>query len=406
MTWKVAKNEKIKYIIRTALFSSTLLFTVLTSSAQNIDGIKFQTGLSFDQIKKKAKTENKYIFVDTYTTWCIPCKKMEEEIFPLKRAGDFFNSNFINYKVQIDRKQNDPDFIKKAYNDASFIEKTYSISSYPTYLVLNADGILLHQVIGASESVEEFINKMQKALDPVTQGSNLVKEFDNGRRDSSFLKLMIEYGSKSDTKNRASYVQAYLKTQENLLTAQNIRYILQSVASSRDVGYDILINHPKEVIAAANERWRNYVIDEVIFNDHILPLLRKEGKKEILAGGMYAYKGEIINNVNWILIKELLEEKFKDRSDVLLINAKINYYRWSNDWKNINIALLNYVNENNSLDLSLINTTAQYFISFCKESENLNYAIKWAEVLKKSNQKNFTDTYNELAKTIHKVHNK
>ncbi len=36
--------------------------------------IHFENGLSWEQIKEKAKAEHKYIFVDCYATWCGPCK--------------------------------------------------------------------------------------------------------------------------------------------------------------------------------------------------------------------------------------------------------------------------------------------------------------------------------------------
>ena len=39
-------------------------------------GIQFEIG-SWKEVLQKAKQENKLIFVDLYTTWCGPCKKME-----------------------------------------------------------------------------------------------------------------------------------------------------------------------------------------------------------------------------------------------------------------------------------------------------------------------------------------
>ncbi len=66
-------------------------------------GIKFEEGLSLKQIKEKARTENKYIFIDCYTTWCKPCKAMEKDVYSDKGVGDLFNKKFISAKIQMDR---------------------------------------------------------------------------------------------------------------------------------------------------------------------------------------------------------------------------------------------------------------------------------------------------------------
>ena len=49
-------------------------------------GIQFETG-SWKEVLQKAKQENKLIFVDLYTTWCGPCKKMAAETFPSRSWG-------------------------------------------------------------------------------------------------------------------------------------------------------------------------------------------------------------------------------------------------------------------------------------------------------------------------------
>ena len=83
-----------------------LLFTVialsvhLASAQMSIDkGIQFEHNLSWTQIKAKANSEQKYIFVDCYATWCGPCKFMRAIIFPQQAMGDFFNDRFVSVPV-------------------------------------------------------------------------------------------------------------------------------------------------------------------------------------------------------------------------------------------------------------------------------------------------------------------
>src|SRR5689334_16594298 len=95
------------------------LFSLSTIAQETVKetGMHFEHG-TWAEIKAKAKKENKNIFMDAYTTWCGPCKMMAKNIFPLPEAGEFFNANYINVKVQLDTTKNDDEYIKGWYRDA------------------------------------------------------------------------------------------------------------------------------------------------------------------------------------------------------------------------------------------------------------------------------------------------
>src|SRR5438067_1186400 len=96
-----------------------LMCIPLIVHAQNEQkGIHFENGLSWQQIKSKAWTENKYIFVDCYATWCGPCKAMDKNVYPKDSLGDYMNDKFISVKVQFDSSKQDDEEVKKWYADA------------------------------------------------------------------------------------------------------------------------------------------------------------------------------------------------------------------------------------------------------------------------------------------------
>lgn len=66
--------------------------------ASHAQGVKFESG-TWKEILTKAKTENKTIFVDVYTKWCGPCKHVSETVFPQEKLGEYYNSRFINFKI-------------------------------------------------------------------------------------------------------------------------------------------------------------------------------------------------------------------------------------------------------------------------------------------------------------------
>src|SRR5687768_11107058 len=85
---------------------------------QEEKGIKWTTGISWQQVKEKAKQENKYIFIDAFTTWCGPCKMMDKNVYANDTVGDYFNQHFISVKAQMDKSKNDNEQVQSWYNDA------------------------------------------------------------------------------------------------------------------------------------------------------------------------------------------------------------------------------------------------------------------------------------------------
>ncbi len=137
LTREQMKNMK-KILIIVLFLTSGLV------KAQEEKGIQFEHELTWTQIKEKAKKENKYIFLDGFTTWCAPCKIMANNISPQPAVADFFNYNFFNVKVQFDVAKNDNEEVKSCYKDAKIIQYTYKVNGYPTYLFFNPQGELVH----------------------------------------------------------------------------------------------------------------------------------------------------------------------------------------------------------------------------------------------------------------------
>ena len=104
-------------------------------------GIKFQKSDLLRPLLEQARREGKLVFVDFYATWCGPCKAMERNVFSDKRIGDYFNDNFISYKVDAD-------------GQGSHIAAIYDIKSLPTLLFLDGNGEILarhNSAIGISQ---------------------------------------------------------------------------------------------------------------------------------------------------------------------------------------------------------------------------------------------------------------
>ena len=64
-------------------------------------GVEFRD-LTFGQALEQARTENKLVFMDCYTSWCGPCKNMLKNVFTLPEAGEFMNAHFVCVKYDME----------------------------------------------------------------------------------------------------------------------------------------------------------------------------------------------------------------------------------------------------------------------------------------------------------------
>ena len=116
-------------------------------------GIKFLTSDLLRPLLDQAKREGKLVFVDFYATWCGPCKAMDRNVFSDKKIGEYFNENFISYKVDAD-------------GVGSHIAAIYDISNVPTLLFLDTDGEILvrrNSAAGISELKRMALQAQQKS---------------------------------------------------------------------------------------------------------------------------------------------------------------------------------------------------------------------------------------------------
>lgn len=154
-----------------------MLFLLLFIKSQCLYGqensVVFQP-LTFSEAKQKAKAENKYIFLDAYTVWCVPCKRMEKDVFSQKQAASFFNPLFINVKFDMEK------------GEGIELREKYQVAAFPTYLIITPKGELVHKIIGYSP-LDTFLVKVKKGLTLDYASENLHKKFIAGERSPAFI---------------------------------------------------------------------------------------------------------------------------------------------------------------------------------------------------------------------------
>jgi len=155
-----------------------LSISFLTAVSAMAQGIDFFHG-TWAEALAKSKEEGKPIFVDAYAVWCGPCKKMAREVFTRKDVGDFYNANFVNLKIDMEKEEN------------IVFRQKYPVSAFPTLFYIKSDGEVIRKVKGA-QKVEAFLQLGKSILSKIDYSAEYVKEYEKGNRDPEFIYKYIQ----------------------------------------------------------------------------------------------------------------------------------------------------------------------------------------------------------------------
>ncbi len=114
------------------------------------NGIKFRSG-SLNSNLAKAKSENKPVFLDFYTTWCAPCKYLDQDVFSHQFVYDYYNDNFINLKIDAEK------------GEGPKIKDKYFVSAYPTLIFLDSEGNEIERHVGGTGTTK-VMNMAKKVV--------------------------------------------------------------------------------------------------------------------------------------------------------------------------------------------------------------------------------------------------
>ena len=113
--------------------------------------------------KAQAAKNNKLVFVDfTGSDWCPPCMALHDHVLTQKAFLDFAEKNLE--LVVIDFPKNKPLDEKVEHANRALAEQ-YKIGSFPTVLVLDVDGSVVHREEGfGNKNAQAYTKDLKQAL--------------------------------------------------------------------------------------------------------------------------------------------------------------------------------------------------------------------------------------------------
>lgn len=378
-----------------------IVHCLLASVLIKAQGVKFDTNLNWRQIKEKARLENKYVFVDAFTTWCGPCKAMDSLVYTNGKVGFALNDKFISVRIQIDSTRKDNDYVKEWRKDAQDILQQYGINAFPSFLFFSPEGSLVHRDIGY-KTVGDFISLIKDVTDVNKQYYSLLQKYNEGKMEFSSMPLFANTAKRlqyPDIANKVAnnYVENYLLklSDKELFTKKNIEFIEAFTNTSTDKGFMLFYNNSDKVDVAINRTgFAQGRLDYIIAKEEVDNRLWKN--KDL--------NQPVSKKPDWNTITSIIRKEYnKAFAERIVLNAQIRWYNSIKDWRNIEkysmMKLEKYGPDTVGIGKPLLNNMIwDVILLHSDDSKNLNKAISLMEILIKSepNDQSFVDTYANL----------
>ena len=202
---------------------------------------------------------------------------MAATTFQDDEVGAFFNRNFINLKLDMEKSES-----------ASF-RQLYPVRAYPTLFFLNAGGEAVKRITGA-QNVEQLIAAAQSALASAEPVEELAAAYAEGDRNP---KLMYHY-VRALVRGGESYslvVNDYLREHPKLAYPEEYRMLLLAAGEVDSRAFETMLKFRKQVIhVEGEEAFVNQVRSAATATAHKAGTY---GSQELLAAAIAAVEAEI-----------------------------------------------------------------------------------------------------------------
>jgi thiol-disulfide isomerase/thioredoxin len=346
-----------------------LLFFIVWSSFQSIaQGIDFFHA-PFEDALEMAKPDDKLIFVDAFTKWCGPCKRMSNNVFPLEEVGEFFNEHFINLKMDMEE------------GPGLEFGKNYPVNAYPTCFFISSDGSVVYKFVGGKDP-ESLIAEAKKALAAYSRSDEYSRQYADGKRDYD---LVLKYVKALNNEGKPSkkISNDYLYSQQDITTKENLIFLHTSIVDSDSRLFELYTEHKKKILEYIPEsEYTKKVIqacektvDKAIEfkNEDLLKLAQKHAKKYAKA------------NAKSLKYKSDFEFAEAIQDDAMLIKATKKYIKKElNSEEKKGSHIIRHIERNHFENQEMMKLAEHLAETLCTQSDNPDQWMLYVKILIKN----------------------
>lgn len=330
------------------LLTTLLLLLFIFSFSQ--EKITFET-TTWKEILAKAKLEKKLVFLDAYAEWCGPCKMMEKNVFTLPSVKAYYDANFINARIDMEK------------GEGPGIAQKYGVRSYPSFLFINGDGELIAQNRGYMGE-QDFLSIAKEANNPKFASSSTKELFEKGESDPEFLLNMMRLYAQTDYELAKKVSERYfaVKKKEEL-TRDDVGMLLYFLKSPQDVNYQIFKDKKEDIIKVMSAD----VYQQFDVNIKISKIMEQSLNKTT---GLIDDDSFYKNAVPLVTQQE---------AETALNRMKVIYYESAGNYPEYEKAALAYYKNAEEFDPQELLKAAFIFSEHITQKSSLKKAEEWAE---------------------------
>ena len=352
-----------KHLNSSTLMKKQLLFISFLTVTLSLfsQGINFFHG-NFNEAVEKAKLENKLVFIDCYTSWCGPCKMLQNNIFPLEKVGAFFNANFICFKVDCEK------------DEGLDICMRYNVRAYPTmYFIDPSTAKPVYKTMGYQDG-DALIEQGKKAMGG---NSNLLREYQskyqNGDKSEDNLYGLITQLAKNGQPFDV-YLKEYLETQksENLTLEKNEKLIFEMTTT---------INSPA---LRYFEGFKQFYTDKYGAESY-------ERRVEQIASRSVKEAGQKMDKQMFAASILFIKNNYKSSPEEFVLRESMQFYRAINDMVAYDNAATKYLKVYRKNDARLMAEISTIYEQKIANPKLLLKAIKWMQTSVKLENKYYNN---------------
>ena len=160
-----------------------------------------------------ASKENKLLFIDFYTTWCAPCKKLDEVIFQSDSIQRILGKEFVLLKYN-------------AENDTIFhLSKKHHVGSYPTAIILNSKGYVVNRKYGFlgedAQTLRKSVLEFTRESTLLNKQNKYLKGYSNTIDETKYPTFYNDYVNRTIKKVKPADFDEFFTEKQNFLKEED-----------------------------------------------------------------------------------------------------------------------------------------------------------------------------------------
>ena len=217
--------------------------------------------INYAEALKAAKTENKLVFIDFYTTWCGPCKMMMKNVFPQPQVGEYFNNKYVCIKLDAEKEGKD-------------LAKRFEVKAYPTFIVVDSSDKVVFKKEGGNYDGMKFISEIEAGINPNLTPERIKERYAAGERTpelvESYANLKLKEARQGRRMNQELIEEAMkvvsdyfngLSEEQKLSASNTFVYSYTFTQSIVDPKAEYMINNCEKFDIEAKKSINSYITE-------------------------------------------------------------------------------------------------------------------------------------------------